>query len=82
VLAIFGCISVKQKGISFSLLERHSKILSKFHTVDQHQKSTDLPVLRLFSGLKAGQLEISLSKKDNIYARKSHYRQNIFSSTK
>jgi len=38
-------------------------------------------LLRLFSGLKAGQLEISLSKKDNIYAWKSHYRQNIFLST-
>jgi len=37
--------------------------------------------LRLFSGLKAGQLEISLTKKDNIYVWKSHYRQNIFLST-
>jgi len=36
----------------------------------------------LESGLKAGQLEIPLSKKDNIYAWKSHYRQNIFLSTK
>jgi len=35
-------------------------------------------LLRLFSGLKAGQLEISLSKKDNIYVWKSHYRQNNF----
>jgi len=34
--------------------------------------------LRLFSGLKAGQLEISLSKKDNVYAWTSHYRQKIF----
>jgi len=39
-------------------------------------------LLRLFSGLKAGQLEISLSKKDNIYARLSHYRQNNFLSIK
>ena len=31
---------------------------------------------------KAGQLKISLTKKDNIYAWKSHYRQNIFLSTK
>jgi len=35
-------------------------------------------LLRLFSGLKAGQLEISLSKKDNTYAWRSHYRQNNF----
>jgi len=39
-------------------------------------------LLRLFSGLKAGQLEISLSKKDNIYAWLSHYRQNNFLSIK
>jgi len=35
-------------------------------------------LFRLFLGLKAGQLEISPSKEDNIYAWKSHYRQNIF----
>jgi len=39
-------------------------------------------LLRLFSGLKAGQLQISLIKKGNIYAWKSHYRQKIFLSTK
>ena len=38
-------------------------------------------LLRLLSGLKAGQLKISLTKKDNIYAWKSHYR-HIFLSTK
>jgi len=30
-------------------------------------------LLKLFSGLKAGQLQVSPSKKDNIYAWKSHY---------
>jgi len=30
-------------------------------------------LLRLFLGLKEGQLEISPSKEDNIYAWKSHY---------
>jgi len=35
-------------------------------------------LLGLFSGLKAGQLEISPSKKDYIYAWKSHYRQKFF----
>jgi len=39
-------------------------------------------LLRLFSGLKAGQLEISVSKKDNIYAWKNHYRQKSFLSIK
>ena len=36
-------------------------------------------LLRMFSSLGPGQLEISPSKKDNIYARKSHYRQKDFS---
>jgi len=35
-------------------------------------------ILRPFSGLRAGQLEISPSKKDNIYAWKSHHRQKFF----
>jgi len=35
-------------------------------------------LLRLFSSLKAGQLEISPSKKDNIHAWKSNYRQKVF----
>jgi len=44
-------------------------------TVKQH-------LLWLVSGLKAGKVEISPSKNDNIYAWKSHYRQKIFLSTK
>jgi len=40
-------------------------------------------LLRLFSRLKAGQVEISPCKKDNIYARKSHYAdKKYFLSTK
>jgi len=34
-------------------------------------------LLRLFSSLEAGQLAISPSKKDNIYAWKSHCRQSF-----
>jgi len=34
-------------------------------------------LLRLFSGLKAGQLEISPSETENFHAWKSHYRQKL-----
>jgi len=46
---------------------------SQISTVLQDSETS----LRLFSSLKAGQIENSPSKKDNIHAWKSHYRQKV-----